>query len=256
MRWLAFPLVALVVTSCATTTHAPDDEGEGQEHRWDSAKGNPTHPTHSIYAEYAIRTIGDESPDVRRYGASIVQGANLELHELRVDEEFESLRQEIGGSNWAADRPEILWQRARASYAAGDRARAYLYVGIILHYVQDMGGPAHAFHVIHQNRPWNWDNVEMLGFHDFHGDLDGPPPASTDPRLADPVSYIEWSAARTREHFQRAFPGATYHRTFIPGAYQDMGEQHWAFLRERQTSSARATAFALRAAAVAFGAAR
>lgn len=254
-RRLLLFLSSLLALSCATPAGEDGDLGQ-HEDRWDSAGGNPTHATHAIYAEYAVAQVGAQHPEVRAFEREIVEGANLELHELPLDkgskhEELEPLRQEIGGSNWAADRPEILWERARASYAAGDKPMAYLYVGIILHYVQDMGGPAHAFRVIHQSKPWNWDNVEMLGFFDFHGDLKRPPPAGGDPRLAGPVDYIEWSAARAREHFQGAFPGQTYHRTFIPQAYDAMSEEHWAFVRGRQTGCAHATAHALRSAAAA-----
>lgn len=244
--------LAFLAASCAATP-ADDEQAEHEEQHWDSAGGNPTHATHSIYAEYAVAWIFYEHPEVRTYKADIVRGANLELHELplKTQTEYESLRQEIGGSNWAADRPEILWDKARASYAAGDKAKAWFYVGVILHYVQDMGVPAHAFHVIHQNRPWNWDNVEMLGFFDFHGDLRKPLPATGDPRLADPIAYIEWSGVRAREHFQNSFPGETYHRTFIPQAYKDLTDAHWAFVQERQTACAHATAYALRSAAAA-----
>jgi hypothetical protein len=117
----------------------------------------------------------------------------------------------------------------------------------MLHYVQDMGVPAHAFHVYHQSGPRDWDHLELLGFFDFHADLRTP--GASDPGLANPVEYIEWSARTAREHFNASFPGAQYHRRYFPQAYDDLTEEHWAFLRRREADCARGTAFTLRSAA-------
>ena len=242
-------LAAAVLLACAAPP-AEEATGSDQGH-WDSADGNPTHPTHSILAEYAIGTVKADSPEVSRFEAAIIEGANLELHDLKHPK-YEALRLEIGGNNWAADHPELLWEKARASYAAGDAAKAYFYVGILLHYVQDMGVPAHAFHVIHQSGPSSWDHVELLAFFQFHGDLKAPGP--TDPALETPVEYLEWSAQTARNHFKSSYPGKTYDRKFFPQAYDAMTEVDWAFLREREAHCANATAFALRAAAHAFAA--
>jgi hypothetical protein len=252
-RVLALPLLAALVSavvSCAAA-QADEEEAGSTEQHWDSADGNPTHPTHSIMAEFAIKQTRAELPEVAAYQKDIVAGANLELHDLQHPK-FEALRLEIGGNNWAAERPELLWDKARASYASGDKAQAFFYVGILLHYVQDMGVPAHAFHVIHQSGPKDWDHVELLAFFDFHGDLRAPGP--TDPRLDGPVAYIEWSAGTARDHFNTAFPGATYHRKFLPQAYADLTDAQWAFLRGREAHCAHATAFALRSAAASLAA--
>ncbi len=253
LRFLGLP-VAIMLTAILPSCAAPaanDEPVDQHEQHWDSAAGNPTHPTHSIMADFAIKKVKGRLPEVERYRKAIVDGANLELHDLKV-KTFEELRLEIGGNNWAAEHPELLWDKARASYASGDKAQAYFYVGILLHYVQDMGVPAHAFHVIHQSGPKDWDHTELLAFFDFHGDLKAPGP--NDPKLADPISYIEWSAQSSRDHFNAMFPGATYHRKFLPQAYEDLSETHWAFLRGREAHCAHATAFALESAANALAA--
>lgn len=251
-RLFRLPLAAVVLTAMAACAAPPQEEETGShEQHWDSADGNPTHPTHSIMAEFAIQQVKATQPEVARYEKWIVEGANLELHDLK-HATHEALRLEIGGNNWAAEHPEILWEKARASYAAGFKTDAFFYVGILLHYVQDMGVPAHAFHVIHQSGPKDWDHTELLAFFDFHGDLKAPGPA--DPKLADPVAYIEWSAQSARDHFHAAFPGATYHRKFLPQAYADLTDEHWAFLRGREAHCAHATAFLLRSAAAALAA--
>jgi hypothetical protein len=242
--WSVSVVLSLTVLASCTAPTAQDPE-MAEEH-WDSADGNPTHPTHSTMAEIAIKTNRAAFPEVAEFEQQIVQGANLELHDL-VHKTHEALRLELGGNNWAADHPELLWQKARASYAAGDKAGAYLYVGIMLHYVQDMGVPAHAFHVIHQSGPRDWDHLEVLGFFDFHADMRTA--GTPDPELANPIDYVEWSARTSREHFQTAFPGATYDRKYFPQAYADMTDEHWAFLRRREADCVWATSYALRSAA-------
>jgi hypothetical protein len=249
---LRLPLQALLIAVLASCAAAPVEEDVAtHEQHWDSAAGNPTHPTHSIMAEFAVKQVQGEVSEVVKYQKAIVDGANLELHDL-VHPKYEALRREIGGNNWAAEHPELLWDKARASYRAGDKAQAYFYVGILLHYVQDMGVPAHAFHVIHQSSAKDWDHTELLAFFDFHGDLRAPGP--TDPELESPLAYVEWSAESARQHFKTLFPGETYHRKFLPQAYADLTDTQWAFLRGREAHCAHATAFALRSAAKALAA--
>ena len=181
---MRFPLVALATAVFVACAAQPADEPTGSDQlHWDSADGNPTHPTHSILAEYAIKTVKAEQPEVNLYKQDIIDGANLELHDLK-HAKYEALRVEIGGNNWAADHPELLWEKAQASYATGEKGQAFFYVGILLHYVQDMGVPAHAFHVIHQSGPKDWDHTELLAFFDFHGDLRAPGPTDSCSHLA------------------------------------------------------------------------
>lgn len=253
-RFLRLPLPALLVAVLASCAAAPaEEEVDSHEQHWDSAAGNPTHPTHSTMAEFAVAQVKAEVPEVVRYEKAIVAGANLELHDLKhPQQKYEELRREIGGNNWAADHPELLWDKARASYAAGDKTQAFFYVGILLHYVQDMGVPAHAFHVIHQSSAKDWDHTELLAFFGFRADLGAPGPA--DPKLESPLAYIEWSAESARQHFTSLFPGETYHRKFLPQAYADLTDTQWAFLRGREAHCAHATAFALRSAAKALAA--
>lgn len=243
--------VCLSLFACASPTA---DEAQGsQEQHWDSADGNPTHATHSIMAEFAIKNLAPSLPEVKTFEDAIIEGANLELHEL-PSKTHNDLRLEVGGNNWGADHPEVLWKKARASYAAGDKASAYLYVGVLMHYVQDMGVPAHAFHVIHQSSFGHQDNIEILGFFDFHADFASA--AVMNPEFSNPSDYVEWSAKSARDHFHSVFGNDTYTRTYFPQAYADMNDTHWAFLRRREAECARGTEYALRSAALAFAAIR
>lgn len=250
----AFSLCMTAVIACAGPTDVSDDQDErddapeSAEQNWDSADGNPTHATHSFMAEFAIKNLARDLPEVKTFEARIVEGANLELHEL-PSKTYDDLRLEVGGNNWAADHPEVLWSKARASYAAGDKGAAYFYVGILLHYVQDMGVPAHAFHVIHQSSFGKQDNIEILGFFDFHADF--ATTAVPDPKYANPVDYVDWSGRMARDHFRSVFGNDTYTRHYFPQAYKDLTDTHWAFLRRREAECARGTEYALRSAATA-----
>ncbi len=82
-----------------------------------------------VLAEFAIETVKAEAHEPSRFDKQLVDGANFEL----------------------------LWKKAKASYAEGDEAGASFHVGFLLHYVQDMAVPAHAFYVIRQSGPSNWD---------------------------------------------------------------------------------------------------
>jgi hypothetical protein len=200
-------------------------------------------------AKHSVNAVSAAFPEVKSFESAIVEGANLELHELPTKHtEYENLRIEIGGTNWAADRPDRLWNHALEAYRSGDVRRAYVLVGVLMHYSQDMGLPAHAYHVIHQGSLFKADNIEMLAFFDFHGDMGQAP---VDPGLASPVDYIEWSAQSARTHFETVFPGETYTRRFFPQAYDDLTETHWAFLKTREAHATYASDYTLRSAAAA-----
>ena len=199
----ALPLLAALVAVLASCAAAPADE-EGGRARASSTgtarTGTRRTPRTRSWRSSRSSRCRPSSPKSRRYQKDIVAGANLELHDLQHPK-FEALRLEIGGNNWAAERPELLWDKARASYAAGDKAQAFFYVGILLHYVQDMGVPAHAFHVIHQSGPKDWDHTELLAFFDFHGDLRAPGPQGPAARRTGRVRRVErWHRARSLQH--------------------------------------------------------
>lgn len=228
----------------AVARGAPTGEStEQSEGAWDSQGKNPTH---TQMAEWAIADVSKDLPEVRTYAEQIFEGVNLELHDEEI-KNHEALRREIGGNNWAADHPEIFWRKARDAYTAKDAGKANFYVGILLHYVQDMGVPAHAFHIVHQNKPLNMDNMEMHGFFRFRADMNSE--STPDPQLGDPVFYIEWSAQLARDQFTSRFPGETYDRHFYPERNNEVSSVQWDFLERRETDCTRATAYALRSAA-------
>jgi hypothetical protein len=230
--------------------------GGGQEvgsstETWDSAGGNPFHPAHSYLAEYALGQLENDYPEVGLYSTDLINGCNQEIHDLpKQNAELEALRLEVGGNNWAADHPEIMWQHAIDAYHQGATRRAYYFVGALLHYVQDMGVPAHGFHVYHQSSPGNWDGFELMAFQDWepdYSDID-----RVDPLYPDPVAYVEFSADWSRTDWSESYPGVTYTRDYFAGVWATADDSSRAFVKTRQGRTAAITTWALRSMLAAF----
>lgn len=247
---LTVPVFATLFAGCVVSAEeaAPaDDPGHGSQQGWDSQDGNPTHATHSYLTEFAIDQLRGAYPEVQTYRAKLVDGSNRELHELPVaNAEQEALRREVEGTNWAANHPERLWDRARRTYAAGDKAKAYWYVGIILHYVEDMGVPSHTFHVVHQGTLSQKDNFEVLALQSWspsYGSIN-----RTNPRYASPADYVTFNGAWTASDFTSVFPNTNYTLSFFPMTWLFMSGVKTTFVKNRQGRTAMATRWALEAA--------
>lgn len=234
---------------------AGDEQIGQQEQAWDSADGNPTHATHSYLTEYAIDALKGQYPELQTYRAQIVDGANRELHEMPMTKgsaystasELEVLRVEAAGTNWAADHPERTWARAKNLYAAGNKAKAWFYTGIVLHWVEDMGVPSHAFHVIHQGTLTEKDNFELLGLQKWAPDFSGM--NRTNPGYAAPSDYVLFDGAWAASDFSSTWPGVAYTRTFFSSSWLWASSKESTFVKRRQARVAYATTWALLAAA-------
>lgn len=245
-----FPVAALVFSGCIAQASDPQSQ-EGSvghdEQAWDSQDGNPTHATHSYLTEFAIDSLKARYPELDLYRATIVDGANRELHELPVaDAEQEALRLEVEGTNWGANHPERMWAHARDSHAAGDDEKAYWYLGILLHYVEDMGVPAHAFHVIHQGTFSQKDNFELLALQWWDPSYSAINRA--DPHYATPDAYVSFSGGWAAQDFGATFPGVTYSLSFFPSTWWFISSTKSNFVRNRQGRTAMVTKWALEAA--------
>lgn len=245
-----FPLFALTFVGCIAQPAEPQlEEGptSNQEQAWDSQDGNPTHATHSYLTEFAIDSLKARYPELTTYRAQLIDGANRELHELPLDDaEQEALRVEVQGTNWGADRADLLWGRARDTYAAGNKGKAYWYLGIILHYVEDMGCPSHAFHVVHQGSWSQKDNFELLALQRW-----APSYASinrVDPKYASPDAYIPFSGTWAARDFTTTFPYVTYRLDFFPSTWFFISSTKSSFVKNRQGRTATVTKWALESA--------
>lgn len=178
----------------------------GAQPLWDSAEGNPTHPTHSYFTEYAIKELRTDFPEVEEFKKPLIDGANMELHETpykwkgfygldRAD--LERLRTEHRGTNPGTDDISGWWHLAVSVYREGNKERAYFFAGVALHMIQDMGVPSHAKNMVHQGKPGQQDNFELLALQKWDPDFKSV--NKQDPGLSEPWRYYEFSKAWTLE---------------------------------------------------------
>jgi hypothetical protein len=235
-------LVALsIVCGCSAE---PVDQ---TDQTWDSAGGNPTHATHSYLTEHALDALQDAHPALATYRADVLDGANEELHELPVaDPELESLRLEAGGTNSGCEHPEVYFAHAEERWLAGDPAKALWFVGILLHFVEDLGVPAHALQVWHESSPTTWDHFELLAFQRWAPRFDDV--NREDPAFASPSDYVAFSGDWAASDFGESFPGVTYERTLFAMTWLFAPDSQKAFVEQREGRTATAATWALAAA--------
>lgn len=245
------PCLLALLAACAA--NVGDDEidrefTEADQQAWDSQAHNPTHATHSYLTEVALGGVAARHPEAWAYRYFVLLGANTELHELPVDDpDLERLRLEVEGTNGACRHPERLWTRTRAAYQIGNKVGAYFLLGLLLHYVEDMGVPAHALGVIHQGTWSEHDNFELMGLMKWAPDfgLD-----RGRPWLTAPDAFVGFSAQWTRDDFATAFPGETYRRDFFPSTWLFARKKYTTFVKQREGRSAVAAYWALDTALV------
>lgn len=243
-------LALLGLAGCAGT----DGQGEANagdpattEQGWDSQDGNPTHATHSYLTEFAADQLKAYYPELVTYRASLVDGANREIHDLPLsDPEQEALRIEVGGNNAGCDHPEKMWAHVQTAYQAGNKSKAFWYLGILLHYVEDIGVPAHAMHVYHQSSPSDWDHFEVMAlqrWYPSYSSID-----RTDPYFAAPSDYVAFNQSWTVSDWHATFPGVTYTRTYYSMSWWWASSREKTYMRNRQGRTAMATKWALASA--------
>jgi hypothetical protein len=217
---------------------------------WDSARWNPTHATHSYLTEWAIDQLKGQFPELQQFRRQLVEGANQELHETRVKGskygvDLDASRIAHKGTNEGCDDIEGWWNDSRDAYLAGDKARAYFLLGIMLHMIQDMGVPAHANKVYHQASLTGLDHFEIMAFSNWKPAFDAID--KDDPSYCEPWKYYDfsrdWTHAdapdyRSRTQFSRTWTFAT--------------PEQRALLSNRQGRTCHISRWALQSAAWAF----
>jgi hypothetical protein len=239
------PLFVVALAACgAAPDPAPAESTAKTEERWDSQDGNPTHATHSYLTEYAANQLQSWYPDLVTYRATLVDGANREIHDLVLsDPEQEALRQEVVGTNAGCMYPDRMWNHVVQAFNAGNVSKAYWYLGILLHYVEDIGVPAHAFGVYHQASPSNWDDFEVMalqGWYPSYSNID-----RGDPWLSVPSDYVAWNKSWTIADWQQTFPGVTYYRTYYATSWWWASSRQKTYMENRQGRTAVAASYAL-----------
>ncbi|MFB2882166.1 hypothetical protein [Floridanema aerugineum] len=163
---------------------------------WDSAAGNPTHPTHSYLTEWAIDQLKNQYPELQQFRKVIIEGANAELHELPVSGtkygiDLEAKRRQHQGTNEGCNDIQGWWQDSLTAYRQGQKEQAYFLLGVMLHMIQDMGVPAHANKVYHQGNLTEFDNFEFLALSNWKPKFDDI--NRQDPGFSEPWKYYAFS---------------------------------------------------------------
>jgi hypothetical protein len=167
---------------------------------WDSRSwSNPTHATYSRFPEFAIDRLRGKFPEFVTYKEQILDGANTELHELRVAGtkyglDLNKKRIEHRGTNEGCDDMEGWWRDCLDAYRAGRKQEAYFILGIMLHMIADMGVPAHANYVHHQGNLTEFDNFEFMALWNWKPRFEI---NRTDPEFDEPWKYYEFSRSWT-----------------------------------------------------------
>lgn len=163
---------------------------------WDSAAGNPTHPTHSYLTEWAIEQLQDQAPELQQFRSAIIEGANSELHELPVSGtkygiDLNAKRVQHKGTNEGCDDIQGWWQDSLTAYHQGQKEQGYFLLGVMLHMIEDMGVPAHANKVYHQGSLTEFDNFEFMALANWKPKFDDI--NRQDPEFAEPWQYYAFS---------------------------------------------------------------
>jgi hypothetical protein len=217
---------------------------------WDSAKGNPTHATHSHLTEWAIDQLRGAFPELQQFRKVMIEGANEELHELKVKGskygvDLDAKRTQHKGTNEGCDDIEGWWTDSRDAYKAGEKVRAYYFLGVMLHMIEDMGVPAHANKVYHQANLTELDHFEIMAFSNWRPAFDAID--KDDPSYAEPWKYYDFSRDWTRAdapHYQS--------RTQFSKTWTFAKPAERALLSNRQGRTCLVVKWALQSAAQAF----
>ncbi len=249
-EWLRYGFVAaissLTINGCSDANESEAPTGS-DEQAWDSQGGNPTHATHSYLAEYAMGQLQGTYSELTTYRSAIIDGTNAEIHDLKLsDPTSEQIRQAVVGTNSACEKPEVAWYSAQYYYAHGNKHAAYWFLGLLLHYVADMGVPAHGFGVYHQSSPSDWDTFEVQALQRWYPSYSNI--NKSDPKYSNPASYVKFSGNWSTGDFSSTYPGSVYSRTFFSSSPFWASSKEKTFMQNRQGRTAVALKWAMASA--------
>jgi hypothetical protein len=153
--------------------------------------------------------------------------------------DIEKLRDMHKGTNPGTDDIEGWWKESIAAHTDGMEERAYFLAGIMLHMIQDMGVPSHAKNLVHQGKPGQQDNFELLALQKWDPDFKSVD--KQDPGLPQPWMYYEYSKSWTLEDAPDYSSIKTFSKLWLtaPSSQKRL-------IRERQAKTATVTLWALK----------
>jgi hypothetical protein len=219
---------------------------------WDSASWkNPTRPTHSLITKLAIETLEADYPELSEYREQLIDGANVEIHELSIKcnkygVDFNQRRKErYRGTNSGCERPDLIWEDSLDAYQNDKAKLAYFTLGVLLHQIQDMCVPAHAFEIYHQGNLTEFDNFEYMALWNWKPNVDDI--EKEDPVFDNPWDYYEFAKAWCQEDAPNYKSRDDFSKTWT---FADDDERR--LLSIRQGAAIYVTMWALEAAVIAF----
>lgn len=221
MRHSPFTQAAVNVVRSAIDRVWPAQIADAWDSRPPALLGVIERPTHMLITNWAIDQLKSAFPELDTYRKDIIDGANAtELHELPLKEkdlevgkkyglDLEAKRVEHRGTNAGTDDIVGWWNDALAALRAGEKARGYFILGIMLHMIEDMGVPSHARGIYHQapspGEPFQFDNFEMMGLSNWKPSFDSID--QKDPEYSEPWRYYQlnqdWTNRDTPKNFTR-----------------------------------------------------
>ena len=253
-------------------------------------------PTHSYLTEEAIGLAQGTFPELATPAnrKALLDGANSEYHELpntvgnvsgkalrpyyvKLASDYgidpEALRLKHFGTNEGSNDMPGWWQEALAAKRAGNERKAFYFVGVLLHNIEDMGVPAHSHKLKHQGNLTEFDAVEAVATftpYDFAtlsstsypdgmtgpsltfpfvptvimNPLTRPTITRSDPKFPDPSRYYDYSAGWTRADA----PGYTSVKLSFLTSPFDTWKKRIQLIADRRTRTARVCEWTLRSA--------
>lgn len=245
-RW-SLPVFALIFALTPPFASAWDSDGYDYSIRI-------VHSTHSYFIEGAVEKLKPTNPQLVTYLKPLLEGANLEIHNRPIDPsvlpywvDLETKRKEHKATEIGSGDIEGWWLDAQDAYQKGHPDRAYFILGIILHYVQDMGVPANAQGLSHGRSPVDFDSFEFMAAFNWVAPSSANPEDKQDPRYDSPAKYYAFSKAWTLEDTPNYRDTSSFSNTWALATSEER-----TILRTRQRRTALVTSWALSSALASF----
>ncbi|MGO7265028.1 hypothetical protein [Rhizobium leguminosarum] len=206
--------------------------------------------THTQITRAAFDEVVKSDGELFAHKRSLIAGANTELHDrpaaandygLDLDKKRKEHKPKNGGTGDIAG----WWKDALTAYRNGNTERAYFLLGVVLHYVQDMGAPAGAKDINHGGNLSNFDSFELIAARNWQPSFKNPP---EDPEYADPSAYYAFARDLTKKEMPDYTETSSFSNTWLAASAEEKKA-----VSRREGVAVLVTTWALRAALKEFG---
>lgn len=160
--------------------------------------------THTYFVDYAVEQLQTKYPDAVKYRALLREGANIEFvgpltentlpHWVDIEERFAAHE----ATRFRAGDIEGWWNDVIEAYRGGHPERAYFLLGVVLHFIQDVGVPAKAKNLDHGIGVTDFDSFEYMAAYNWTNPA---PPKASEASPANLKTMLDfYSAAIAKSH--------------------------------------------------------